>query len=523
MRLDRKLLGVALLARGVLVKGSSNVDTEVTDNYISGGGGIVYSYSGASRTLAARNTIIGALGNGMSGTGNGGAGTYNKDCRVVDNVIISPGRMGIEDWSQCRDTVIKGNIIQSPGALEADGFGISAVGEKSVIEGNEISDYLNYGIEANGAATAINNNRIRQVDNGKIHTGVAIIINAHGTGVETGAVVVNNAIDNSHRAISVIESAGHVVVSNNTILDSVNGVNINSTSAKTSFHCEGNVIKFTPPISGTTQRSAFNTYSTNNTGCKFAKIVNNLVQYESSAGPGTSSQGEWFVKVSTDNVLIAMNVFDAGGIANAGGNPRVGGVGVTSTGLAIIANKFLNGATFSTAGFTSPTVIMNDTPDLSSTTYIQQGGTAQGSRDFHQWIDSTETVKARVMSDGTFKNAGSMVTQTLDLQNADTSNWYVKGNSYTGNTSFTINDTSTTWIAISKTAGVPPYNAIHLRPNNILALAVGYSSTNPTLGFYGTTPITRPTGTPAAATDATTTQALVNDIRAKLLALGLIV
>lgn len=42
------------------------------------------------------------------------------------------------------------------------------------------------------------------------------------------------------------------------------------------------------------------------------------------------------------------------------------------------------------------------------------------------------------------------------------------------------------------------------------------------VGFFGTAPITRPSGTPAAATDAATTQTLVNDLRTKLLALGLI-
>lgn len=42
------------------------------------------------------------------------------------------------------------------------------------------------------------------------------------------------------------------------------------------------------------------------------------------------------------------------------------------------------------------------------------------------------------------------------------------------------------------------------------------------VGFFGTAPVARPTGTPAAATDAATTQALVNDLRSKLLALGLI-
>jgi hypothetical protein len=42
------------------------------------------------------------------------------------------------------------------------------------------------------------------------------------------------------------------------------------------------------------------------------------------------------------------------------------------------------------------------------------------------------------------------------------------------------------------------------------------------VGYFGATPVVRPSGTPSAATDATTTQALVNDLRAKLMSLGLI-
>jgi len=42
------------------------------------------------------------------------------------------------------------------------------------------------------------------------------------------------------------------------------------------------------------------------------------------------------------------------------------------------------------------------------------------------------------------------------------------------------------------------------------------------MGFYGAVPIVRPTATPVAAVDPATTMALVNDVRAKLIALGLI-
>jgi hypothetical protein len=42
------------------------------------------------------------------------------------------------------------------------------------------------------------------------------------------------------------------------------------------------------------------------------------------------------------------------------------------------------------------------------------------------------------------------------------------------------------------------------------------------LAFYGAAPVVRPTATPAAAVDPATTMALVNDLRAKLITLGLI-
>ncbi|CAG2144403.1 hypothetical protein LMG31506_02998 [Cupriavidus yeoncheonensis] len=48
------------------------------------------------------------------------------------------------------------------------------------------------------------------------------------------------------------------------------------------------------------------------------------------------------------------------------------------------------------------------------------------------------------------------------------------------------------------------------------------NAANELWGFYGATPIVRPTGTPAAATDAATTQSLVNSLRASLIALGLV-
>ena len=48
------------------------------------------------------------------------------------------------------------------------------------------------------------------------------------------------------------------------------------------------------------------------------------------------------------------------------------------------------------------------------------------------------------------------------------------------------------------------------------------SNPNIKMGLWGATPVTRPTGTPAAATDLATAITLLNDIRAKLIAIGAI-
>ena len=52
-------------------------------------------------------------------------------------------------------------------------------------------------------------------------------------------------------------------------------------------------------------------------------------------------------------------------------------------------------------------------------------------------------------------------------------------------------------------------------------VTLGASATEK-MGFWGSTPIVRPTGTPAAATDLASTQALANDLRNKLISMGLI-
>lgn len=69
--------------------------------------------------------------------------------------------------------------------------------------------------------------------------------------------------------------------------------------------------------------------------------------------------------------------------------------------------------------------------------------------------------------------------------------------------------------ALTLTAGI----------NIVLAATTGTklgTATSQKLGFWNATPVVQPAGTPAAATDAATTQALVNSLRASLITIGLV-
>ncbi len=61
----------------------------------------------------------------------------------------------------------------------------------------------------------------------------------------------------------------------------------------------------------------------------------------------------------------------------------------------------------------------------------------------------------------------------------------------------------------------------HLTKGNDDGTVMGQATTEK-IGFYGVTPVVQ-ASIAAAATDAATTQALANDLRTKLIALGLVV
>jgi len=108
--------------------------------------------------------------------------------------------------------------------------------------------------------------------------------------------------------------------------------------------------------------------------------------------------------------------------------------------------------------------------------------------------------------------AGS--TRALSMQTEDVTRWQIKANSSAETGS---NAGSDYQVEAFSDAGASLGAAF-----TVIRSTQGFRHENKPIGFYGATPIAKQTGTPAAATDLTTALALVNDLRAKLLALGII-
>ena len=98
----------------------------------------------------------------------------------------------------------------------------------------------------------------------------------------------------------------------------------------------------------------------------------------------------------------------------------------------------------------------------------------------------------------------------------------------TGSNATQLNGTGTLSLALGGASVVLiTANTVTLTDNTTLATGTTTGTkiagaATQKIGFYGATPVVRPTAPPAAAVDPATTMALVNDLRAKLIALGLI-
>lgn len=141
-------------AVAVFVKGASSVRNLITDCVVTAGGAVQYAYSESTRTTCRRVTVISAPANGFTGTGNGTA--WSEDNVLEDCMVLTCGRIGIEDWSKIRRTNLRNCKVFSPGYM-----GISLVGTATRLDNPYVEGSPQYiGIELSSTNVVVNGGRV---------------------------------------------------------------------------------------------------------------------------------------------------------------------------------------------------------------------------------------------------------------------------------------------------------------------------------------------------------------------------
>lgn len=329
---------------GIIVTGPGSLSCEISDNTLTNvTDGIMYSVNGASYTRAVRNTIADAPLNAMSGWGNGA--TPNRGCLVASNIISNYGRVAIEDGTNCYETRVIGNQISGGGSVE-QGIALSIVSVRPYIAENTVTDWVNDGIETTGSGATVLRNVLSQRAAGRKGTGTGIIVNNYTQSTKTGATVSHNVIEDASVGINAAQAPGTVLVNENTIIGGSRGVFADISDAETALHVVGNKVLFKDSLTSD-DRAAFEMYSSAATGLRGCTVLNNHVRYVSPAA--NSSGGDWCVKILANDMTVAGNVFDGGGVAT----PQLGVSGATSSGAVVLNNRLLRGAELNIGSYPS--------------------------------------------------------------------------------------------------------------------------------------------------------------------------
>lgn len=139
----------------VLVKGPLADRNTVERLRATGCEAVLYSYYGACRTTVRDVSCYSSPRNGLSGYGN--TSDIGKDC-VLDNIlVVSPARMGVEDWTHMRGTQMRAVRVSSPGLM-----GISAVSVRPTIIAASITGAPSYaGIELSANGSVVIGGQVR--------------------------------------------------------------------------------------------------------------------------------------------------------------------------------------------------------------------------------------------------------------------------------------------------------------------------------------------------------------------------
>ncbi len=184
----------------VWIKGPTATRNVVMDVVVTGGQGVMYAYNGSTRSRVERVTVISAPANAFTGIGN--SGTWSEDNVLEDCTVLTCARMGVEDWSKIRRTVLRNVKVFSPGFM---GMSLASTGARLIspyIEGSPT--YVV--VEGARVAVALTTSTGIIVDG---NTSVALGETALGTLI-TGAEVRGGVIGISQTASAT--SAGQVAV-----------------------------------------------------------------------------------------------------------------------------------------------------------------------------------------------------------------------------------------------------------------------------------------------------------------------
>ena len=267
--------------QGLIVAGVGNRGNRV-EHCIFRRCGVHYSYGAAIGTQVISCTIDHAPSNALTGlcTVPNAIATGHI---LMNNRIIFPGRMGIEDFARLLDKVpkiIRGtrilqNFIVSDALARPEYFAISAVGLDSVIEGNRVINWpRQYAIEVGGGRGALIRGNLLRWTDGNPHEVVGVQVQAPAFAAARRVQVVGNQIEGA--AVAMLSRSQDVLFAHNIVIDpsrSVADYDVGSAAAE----IVGNVVEVRRrSTTGVGARILFNML-----GC--AEFRGNQIRYAANA------------------------------------------------------------------------------------------------------------------------------------------------------------------------------------------------------------------------------------------------
>lgn len=225
------------------------VDYCVIDQNELIGCGIQYAGGGARYTSCTGNRLSRPIGNGITGTGNNPRRS-SIGHQLLDNEVIGALRMGIEEQSrpfdsppsQISGTLIRRNLVV--GGPSAEYFGISAVGEDSLVQANRIVNWPGgYALELGSELGAIAEDNHISWSEGQANRSISIAINPiRRAGGGTPVQLRRNTIENAFWGVSLHE--GSLIMSDNFFVNIKRRVFEANPGAKTFVRATANQVTF---------------------------------------------------------------------------------------------------------------------------------------------------------------------------------------------------------------------------------------------------------------------------------------